>query len=94
MTKHELEKVLKEILDNLHNGNQVNYSVRLILTDGTIFNGFRLIENFANYIIGLTEEQINTTDAGRAFYTATIVRKGNIDTISHNNMNRGGVELA
>lgn len=78
MNREEKENVLQEVLTNILLGNGINHTIRIVLSDGTVFDGFRIIENNKNYILGFTNQQRINQVNSLSFIPSTIIPKNNI----------------
>ncbi|MFB9079801.1 hypothetical protein ACFFLS_07920 [Flavobacterium procerum] len=78
MSREEIENKLQEILMNILHGDGQNHTIRIVLSDNTVFNGFRIIENSQTYILGLTEEQRINQIKGESFFLTTVILKKKI----------------
>jgi len=78
MTRDEIETKLQEVFFNALDEDGANYPVEVILLGGQKFEGFKIIENNPNYILGPTQEQRMDSVRDREFFQATVVRKNSI----------------
>lgn len=78
MNREKIENKLQEILINILQGDGQNHTIKIVLLDNTVFNGFRIIENSQTYILGLTEEQRKSQTKNKSFFMTTVILKNKI----------------
>lgn len=75
MTREEINAKLEEVFYNALNGDGNNYPVQLKLKSGVVINGFKILENSVNSILGFTTDQRMDSVRDLEMFQATVVRK-------------------
>lgn len=81
MTREELETKLQEVFINALDCDGANYPVQVILNSGQQFEGFEIIENNTNSILGLTSEQRMDSVRDMEYFQATVIKKNSISQL-------------
>jgi|GEM_PF-2626370 hypothetical protein len=94
MNKEEVDKVLEDVFEEALNGEGFNIPVSITLKDGTVFHGFKLLENRPAYVMGLTEDQKSyaASSPRPPYYFVTVIMKDQIEDIECITLDLGGIQ--